>query len=61
MIVDFVSAIVRVGSLEVVLGFVRQRISLEPAQECGTSNLWKPTAAQIEALAKTVSDRPVFL
>ena len=59
-IVDFLSVSVRVSSLEVALGLVLQRISREPARECGTSALWKSTAAQIEAFSKTESDRPVF-
>ena len=46
-IVDFLSVSVRVRSLEVALGLVLQRISREPTRECGTSALWKSTAAQI--------------
>ena len=42
------------------MGLVLQRISREPARECGTSALWKSTAAQIEAFSKTESDQPVF-
>ena len=58
---DFLSVSARVSSLEVALGLVLERISREPARECGTSALWQSTAAQIEAFSKTVSDRPVFL
>ena len=60
MIVDFLSVSVRVSSLEVALGLVLQRISRDPARECGTSALLKSTAAQIETFSKTESDRPVF-
>ena len=60
-IVDILSFSVRVRNLEVVLGFVRQRNSREPARKCDTSALWKSIAAQIEALVGTVSDRPVFV
>ena len=54
------SVSVRESSLEVVLGFVRQGISREPARERDTSVPWKSTAAQIEALARIVSDRQFF-
>ena len=59
-IVDFFSVSVRVSSLEVALGLVLQRVSREPAQECGTSGLWQSTAAQIEAFSRIGSDQPVF-
>ena len=59
-IVDFLSDSVLVSSLEVALGRVLQRISREPARECGTSALWQSTAAQIESFSKIESDRPVF-